>query len=256
MDDLHPTLLPSASWAAALGLREPLPIALLSLPALAGPIPPPLPTLLSATEQDRYQSFRHPKRQQEWLGGRITAKAAVATLLTTGTRPAPAATTLVIASDHAGKPRLELPGLAQTVHLSISHSHNQAVAMASFHPCGIDLQISTSTAARVKERFTTPAEETLLTTSLGEHSETMQLTLLWAAKEALRKMMPISPLLGFHDAVLTGIQPADKAHLLLFSSPKMCHNTPHPLRVVATVLGEYALALSVLPTTATTATTD
>jgi 4'-phosphopantetheinyl transferase EntD len=247
--------LPSATWAAALGIAEPLPITLLDLSSLASAITPlPLATVLSASEQTRYHGFRFPKRQQEWLGGRLAAKAAVALLLApSGSQPLPPA--LVITADPAGKPLLDLPGLALPVHLSISHSHDRAAAMASHHPCGLDLQAITPAVLRVQERFATPAEEKILAMAFGGEPAMARLTLLWAAKEALRKMVPLSPLLSFHDAVLREAQPAGAAHLLLFSCAKICHNAPHPLRVVATLSGDYALAVSVLPSTAPTAPT-
>lgn len=252
--DEHPLLatlatLPPAPWATALEVHEPLPITLLDLGPLAAPLPPPqLTTILSATEQAHYHAFRHPKRKQEWLGGRIAAKAAVAILLASG-GATPALATLVIGAEASGKPRLAVPDIPRTVHLSISHSHDQAAAMASFQPCGIDLQLVTPAVVRVRERFATPAEEALLAAGLANQSAMLRLTMLWAAKEALRKLVPLSPLLAFHDAVLTGVHRTDHAHLLLFSGDKICHNASRRLRVVAIFVGEYALAAAVLPTT-------
>jgi len=242
----HISLLPSAPWGAALGLNEPLPITLLDLNPLAEISPPQLIEVLSVTEQERYQGFRYPKRQQEWLGGRIAAKAAVQELLARLGFASPAATALVIASDHNGKPRIAFTGLPRTVHISISHSHGQAVAMASLRPCGIDLQYFTPTTARVREKFATTAEEKILAATLGKQPEITRLTLLWSAKEAIRKIAPITPLPPFQAMTLSAVQPAGAEYLFLFSAPEICHNAH--LRVVATVLDDYALAASLLPT--------
>ena len=252
--DGHPlgtdlSLLPSTSWAAALGVEPPFPITLLDLAPLAGPLSPSqLATMLGQAEQARYQAFRYPKRRQEWLGGRLAAKAAVAALLTADDAGRePAAPELVIANDPAGKPHLELPGLAQPVYLSISHSHGRAAALASLHPCGIDLQAGIPTVLRVKERFATPAEEAVLAEALGrQHAELLRLTMLWAAKEAIRKMVPVTPLPAFQDVVLTETRPVGSAHLLLFSTDKICHNAIHPLRVVAAIMNDFALAATAL----------
>ena len=244
----HISVLPSTPWATALGLNEPLAVTLLDLAQTADIIPTPqLGEILGVAELERYHGFRYPKRRQEWLGGRLAAKAAVTQLLTaSGTEP-PAPAALVIAADRSGKPLLALPGLGLSVHLSITHSHGRAAALAGHHPCGIDLQYATPTVVRVRERFATTEEERILAAALGRRVEILRLTLLWAAKEAIRKMAPIRPLPAFHDTVLSAVQPAGAEYLFLFSAPKICHNAP--LRVVAAMRDDYALAVSVLPPT-------
>ncbi|MEW6595316.1 MAG: 4'-phosphopantetheinyl transferase superfamily protein [Thermodesulfobacteriota bacterium] len=240
---------PSVPWAEALGLDGPLPMVLLDLSPLAAPLgPAQLAALLSAGEEARYHAFQYPKRRQEWLGGRLAAKAAVCELLATfGSVPPPSA--LTIGADGAGKPRLELPGLPRPVHLSLSHSAGCAAAMACFQPCGIDLQAVGPTVGRVKQRFALPGEEAILAAAAGHHPETVRLTLLWAAKEAIRKMVPLPPLPGFRDIVLIEAQPAGAGHLFLFSAGEICHNAHRPLRVAAALLDNYALAAGALPST-------
>lgn len=253
--DRHPLLaplaaLPAAAWAALPGSDAPMAMSRLDLAPLAGPLAPPqLAAILGPAELARYHAFPFPKRQQEWLGGRLAAKEAVRELLVALGRKPRAAAALVIASDPAGRPLLETAGLPHPIHLSISHSHGQAAALAGLSPCGIDLQLCTPTVIRVRERFATAAESAILRAALAGLTERERLTLLWAAKEALRKMVPTRPLLGFHEALLTEIRPAGIAHLFLFSAGKICHNASHPVRVVATVVGEHALAVSVLPPT-------
>jgi len=54
-----------------------------------------------------------------------------------------------------GDGREPLSGL----HVSISHSGEAAVAMASFTPCGIDVQHLVQTVLKVREKFASDGEE-------------------------------------------------------------------------------------------------
>ena len=145
-------------------------------------------SLLSPAEQSRYAGFTYPKRQREWLGGRLACKFAVLHLA-----PPPAAVTmpaLSILPAANGTPLLSCPSLPTWTlpAVSISHSDRYVVAMAArARACGIDLQNITPKIARVADRFTEPAEIVLLRETLPDLDETQRLTLLWTAKEALKK---------------------------------------------------------------------
>jgi phosphopantetheinyl transferase len=91
---------------------------------------------------------------------------------------------------HEGKPGPEL---------SISHSQGLAAALAvADYPCGLDLQRVTDTVLRVREKFCHKSEAELLR-CLGKSPESalQSLTMLWTAKEALRKGLGGHPLTGF-----------------------------------------------------------
>jgi len=166
---------------------------------------------LTPAELTIFSGFTFPKRRREWLGGRLAAKAAamawdgqpVTTTGLAGWR---------VSSAPDGRPGLArvkaLPGAAR-LELSISHSHGQAAALVmAARPCGLDLQKITDTVIRVRERFCSEAESDLLRhpgTGLGDRDE-LRLTLLWAAKEALRKGRGGVPLLAFLATRLTGVE--------------------------------------------------
>jgi phosphopantetheinyl transferase len=145
-------------------------------------------SLLSRAEQTRYAGFTYPKRQCEWLGGRLLCKFAVLHLAAPPAALPMAA--LSVLSAPSGAPQLSCPSLPRwsLPAVSISHSDRYAVAMAArAGACGIDLQKTTPQTLRVADRFAEPAEVQLLRENLPELDESQRLTLLWAAKEALKK---------------------------------------------------------------------
>jgi 4'-phosphopantetheinyl transferase len=168
---------------------------------------------LAPEEQEVHRRFPAGKRSSEWLAGRLAAKAAVARLLTL---PLPEfrRKIKVLAQDD-GKPVIRFPGSSsRPVELSISHSGSVAAALAAFFPCGLDVQQLSAAAVRVRDRFSSPEEYDILARLLPV-SEMECLTLLWAAKEALRKMVPCQPLAGFRELRLIAGSPAGRQQALL-----------------------------------------
>lgn len=166
---------------------------------------------LSPAEQATFSGFTFPKRRWEWLGGRLAAKAAaLAWAGQTLTVAALAEWQVTGAPD--GRPGLQRVGLspaAPALELSISHSHGVAAALVvAERPCGLDLQKVTDTVLRVRERFCTEAEAALLRRAgVGpDEREEVRLTLLWAAKEAVRKGRGGVPLTGFLAMRLAGLE--------------------------------------------------
>lgn len=150
---------------------------------------------LSADELGRWTELRHEKRRTEWLGGRLAAKWAAAGLLGETTVDWQG---LVIRSEEDGRPYVATETHAVAPFISISHSGHMAAALAANLPCGLDIQQPGAKIHRVKERFASSEEEDILNASVPTSvTETERLTMLWAAKEAVRKMVRASPLLGF-----------------------------------------------------------
>lgn len=81
--------------------------------------------------------------------------------------------------DEFGKPHLE----GSDWHISISHSHELAAAIASPMLCGIDIQFIVPKITRLAHKFLCPPEAASIT---PEH-ELDQLHFYWGAKEALYK---------------------------------------------------------------------
>ncbi|MDA8164199.1 MAG: 4'-phosphopantetheinyl transferase superfamily protein [Desulfobacteraceae bacterium] len=185
--------------AQALPRDQPYEIAALSLAELEGDQSDRAAFWLTPEEHRLYNRFGSGKRQAEWLGGRMAAKLAVARLLG---RPLPAVRQKVaVLARPDGKP-LVRTALGTGVELSLSHSGGLAAAIASFFPCGLDVQALTTTVLRVQDRFSDHAERTLLARLLPGQPA-VQLTLLWAAKEALRKAISGIPLAAWSELQLT-----------------------------------------------------
>ncbi len=84
-----------------------------------------------------------------------------------------------VLKDEFGKPHLE----NSDWHISISHSHEMAAAIAAPAPVGVDIQFLVEKIARIAHKFMRPEEmESLEAASALEH-----LHVYWGAKEALYK---------------------------------------------------------------------
>jgi len=160
---------------------------------------PKLPAqVLSGQEQSYFKRFSYPKRQREWLGGRIAAKAALLELSEPDWMEGRLQQLSILPDGH-GRP------VADTMHdisISISHSSRFAVGFAVMGgACGIDLQQISSKLDGLTERFATAHELTLLAGFPVHGGQTTRLTMLWAAKEALKKSL-------LHDqpAIFSGIE--------------------------------------------------
>lgn len=205
---------------------------------------------LTEQERQKFFSFNLLKRRHEWLGGRLAAKQAALKML--GAAP-DGWLEIEIVNDAQGKPFLAKAGQALACpHISISHSHGLAVAVAAMHPCGIDVQRIVPGILKIRDRFADQAELALLssatcTQGLGEMA---QLTLLWAAKEAVRKMITAEPLLWFTELQVAGVKNLPGDNLLLqldIRSGRELHGLGDGLRfeVRARIDEEYVLAFSV-----------
>jgi phosphopantetheinyl transferase len=165
-----------------------------ALSDLTGCMPEVAGRRLSAEELSQWSGFHQGKRRAEWLAGRLAAKWAAAGLLG---ETAAEWQDLVIRSEGDGRPYLVAGAHAVAPFISISHSGPLAAALAANLPCGLDIQEPGPKIHTVRQRFVAPEEEDILGASLpGPFTETERLTMLWAAKEAVRKMVRTAPLLG------------------------------------------------------------
>jgi 4'-phosphopantetheinyl transferase len=77
------------------------------------------------------------------------------------------------------------PLLHNGQHLSVSHTNSYAFVMLSTKPCGVDAEIISPKAERVKNKFCNTTEQALLANVTLTSNEFY--TLLWAAKETVYK---------------------------------------------------------------------
>ena len=165
---------------------------------------------LHLAEQEKLQTLHYEKRHLEWLGGRICAKQASLQYLHGNPSPPPlCAPHLQIMTATSGRPFLNSHVLSEGLHMphiSISHSKKYALAVAASTPCGIDIQVTSDALGRVQDRFCSQAEEGILSRDLKKLQLPDRLTLLWAAKEAVKKGSQLAHMPGFLDLVLTHIE--------------------------------------------------
>lgn len=206
---------------------------------------------LRADELGRWTGFRHEKRRTEWLGGRLAAKWAATGILGETTVDWQG---LVIRNEEDGRPYVSMETHAVAPFISISHSGHMAAALAANLPCGLDIQQPGANILRVKKRFAVREEEDILTASLPEaFTETKRLTMLWAAKEAVRKLVRASPLLGFMEIRLLaghgGGTPQDPL-ALTFASGREQAGCPPNIAVLCFFADNlaWAMACSPIPT--------
>lgn len=217
---------------------------------------------LTPPEQDQFLSFTFAKRKLEWLGGRLAAK--YVAMEACGRTPETAAGSQkwrdwTIETDKDGRPHINHVGKADKIILpdiSISHNNGLAAAMAAIGGrCGLDIQKIVPSVLKVKERFASAPEQDILRQLPDAGPESARLTLLWSAKEAVKKAVGANLLPGFMGIRLAAAKGAEtgfeKAFILDFISQvpgrKKRHNATERLKVAALFYHEFALAFTGLP---------
>lgn len=206
---------------------------------------------LTGRELEKFAALRLKKRRYEWLGGRLAAKHAALNMVK---RRSDDWQALEIFNDAAGRPWVEMAGKPPPrLHISISHSHELAAAVAAFHPCGIDVQRIVPTVLRVKDRFAGAAELEVLQAEdgLAGISETARLTLLWSVKEVVRKMVALEKLLWFTELKVvkaSRVQAGEFWYILEVRSmrSRFAGEAGNHFEIWAQVMEDYVLACATL----------
>jgi 4'-phosphopantetheinyl transferase len=146
---------------------------------------------LSLSEQNRYQQFRFPKRQNDWLLGRWAAKNLLSNFLTeTDSIPFHE---FSIHNEDSGSPFVMWNDQRLEGSLSISHRSEYAVAAFCFDPeisIGIDLEeIEAKSLDFVEDYFTEP--EVRMVLALPFEEQALTASLLWSGREAIVKALKI-----------------------------------------------------------------
>jgi len=173
---------------------------------------------LRPQERERFHSFRYEKRRIEWLAGRIAAKCAGLQLQNNDEKNCWEKKQwhqLQISADNSGKPYVIWSALESStpVRISISHSKGYAIGMAAWENCGIDIQQVTPAVERVEARFVTVSEKNILAEIVSLYGRQAALTLLWSAKEAVKKTSAGAIRPGFLDISLNSLQQSEAAFL-------------------------------------------
>lgn len=192
----------------------------------------------SAEEQELFAAYSYRKRQREWLAGRIVCKYAVLQLLheSVSVQQFPAFSVL---PDKNGAPVLSFSDPKRRVpSVSITHSGRYAVAMAGIEgSCGVDIQKVSAKIINVVSRFAAPEELELLASNMTNMSEEERLTLLWSAKEAMKKSLLHDQPVIFQGMHLKRLSTGKVTSMCLGSSVDEVETD-----VTALLLDDYALA--------------
>lgn len=120
---------------------------------------------LSANMWREYQAISAPNVQLQWLASRFALQQVAKRR------------ELEVVKDKHGKPFL----VQDERFISLSHCQGYAAAIAAAQPVGIDVEIVSNRVQRIKDRFLTAAEQSILGT------DDAGLMLGWSAKEAVYK---------------------------------------------------------------------
>ncbi len=205
-------------------------VAILDLNRIDNISPKTTAAWLHPQEHEQLIGFKYKKRNTEWLGGRICAKQGLKLFsqLQGQGSPQPAAKSFAILSQESGKPFFSNLGQGETFlfpQLSISHSKAFATALCATEPCGIDIQYKSPSLIKVREKFVVSTEEQLLQETLPNRSHSDQLSLIWAGKEALKKMLSSTGMPGFLDLRLERVIAKDSKTALLFFAETRRYNS-------------------------------
>ncbi|MFW8601194.1 4'-phosphopantetheinyl transferase family protein [Desulfobacterota bacterium M19] len=198
---------------------------------------------LSPAEGMTLRRFTFPRRAAQWLAGRLCAKAAALSVISTSCPGSAAWQQIEIDNQADGRPFIASSSTCPVPDISISHSGTEAAAMAVWpFLCGLDIQEIKST-SRLKSRFASPEEEILLLrqgTRFNQSPEAMFI-MLWSIKEAVRKAFPLQPLPGFLDLNIQSLTAAPGG----FSGHISCRRSDMPdiLSFFAFIEKNYAAAL-------------
>ena len=152
------------------------------------PSAPPLTPadFLMPDELREWQSFTSAKRKREWLGGRLCAYGCARQLIRSwqnSTRN----WRLANAEDGCPLWQGDIPEILRETRISISHGGGYALALMARLPVGADVQPRQAKVERVAGQFAHPEEKDILARLASGENSLTRLTLLWSAKESLRK---------------------------------------------------------------------
>jgi 4'-phosphopantetheinyl transferase len=171
---------------------------------------------LSQTETHHLDTLRFPKRRDDWLLGRWTAKRAVGAWL--GMRPAPLEE-IEIRSAASGAPEVYL--MDRPAPIAISLSHRAGLAACAVAPPGValgcDLEIAEPRDAAFIADYFTAKEQAWIEQAPAEERPRLA-ALFWSAKESALK------------ALRTGLRLDTRSLNVALEGPALEHDRPHGWR--------------------------
>jgi phosphopantetheinyl transferase len=212
---------------------------------------PPERKALNESELKKAASLHAAKRQGEWLTGRLAVKMAAMHFLpdTPLAQYQVAPHQLSVHNDDSGRPYLagDLPAELEKTEISLSHGNGYAAAIIGNSPCGIDIESNRESLKKVRDKFCTVEEEDTLLQQLGDLSGLQQLTILWTAKEAIKKSLSHLHMPGFLDLMLTGMEPHTTGWVLNFViSSRNFDKFPPTISVVSELYQGFGISVCIM----------
>jgi phosphopantetheinyl transferase len=199
---------------------------------------------LAPDESRRWQGFTSEKRKREWLAGRLCAYACARDILGPEYEPLFAVRDWRLENDANGRPRWSenAPEILRATDISISHGGEYAVAMAAARRLGVDAQPCLAKITRITALFAHAGEEALLAAALPDQDRIIRLTVLWSAKESLRKAAGLPAFLDMRLTDCKTINGGWRLRLIAWLQTA----APQTATVAATLRDNHALAFCLL----------
>ena len=214
--------------------------------------------LLNAAEQRHFESLFTPKRQREWLLGRLTAKQLVQSLIEQECGDCLAFDQLTILNAPNGAPIVSGTCFERAI-LSISHRAEYAFCAAALQDLahvgepwalGADIELVEPRLATFADDYFTHSERQLVARAHASMRETM-ITAIWSAKEAALKALHLGLNVDTH-AVNCWIEPLQESPQVwtpfqIEWDPKRWDSIPPALTGWWRVQGDFVLTLAAMP---------
>ena len=145
---------------------------------------------LAASERMRVAGLRFPKRRNDWLLGRWTAKCAIRAFLAQAGKSPPGCGDLEIRSAPDGAPEAFDSGASAPVSIALSHSGGKGFCVVGppGHALGCDIElIQTRNPEFIKDYLTD--EEQAVVDDAPSDIRPLWATLIWSAKESALKCL-------------------------------------------------------------------
>jgi 4'-phosphopantetheinyl transferase len=201
---------------------------------------------LSPAEIKTLAGLRFPKRRNEWLLGRWSAKSLVASLPQYKNLPLQK---IEIQNMLDGAPIIHLPGgYSSPACLSISHRDDLATCSLVTDPqlkVGIDLEKIEPRATNFVEDYFTRSEQDLVN-SYASGTQAMVTTLIWSAKESMLKAIGVGLHWDTRQVEIKQIRGPDTPHGIWNDLEVFTHHADHQWSANWRSLGGYVLTLVVL----------
>jgi phosphopantetheine--protein transferase-like protein len=150
-------------------------------------------THLGIEEMRCYNQLHNSKRKKEWLAGRFAAKSAMVAFCIAKNIGTSLKDLTILPNANGAPVCIEHPEIT----LSISHSHENAIAIAAKQPIGIDIEYIANLDPVILDWYFTENEKRIICRNEDGAEKIRLMASFWSAKEAVSKLYQIGAKLDF-----------------------------------------------------------